>query len=79
MDSIHDWDSAYRQQCAPIDKVTKRHRARNIASDTINIAKTQTKQEEYWHFSSMFLSMSRDAHTFNIKDYYSRSNSLSID
>lgn len=47
MDSIHDWDSAYRQQCAPIDKVTKRHRARNIASDTINIAKTQTKQEEY--------------------------------
>lgn len=56
MDSIHDRDSAYRQQCATsIDKVTKRHRARNIASDPMNIAKTQAKQEEYWRLSNMLL------------------------
>lgn len=53
MDSIHDRDSAYRQHCAPIDKVTKRHRVRNIASDPMNIVKTQTNQEEYWHLSNV--------------------------
>lgn len=46
-DSLHDRDSSYRLRRASIDKVTKRHRARNIASNSMNIAETQANQEEY--------------------------------
>lgn len=48
MDSLHDRDSPYRPRRASIDKVTKRHRARNIASNSMNIAEAQANQEEYW-------------------------------